>query len=57
MLLEISLLIYSIGFIVFFVAMLKDKYVDLNKVVILAYVIASLFWPLTGLFYLIDDRK
>lgn len=57
MLLEISLLIYLLGFIIFFVVMLKDKYVELNKVVILAYVIASLFWPVTGLFYLIDDRK
>jgi hypothetical protein len=57
MLLEGILLVYLLGFLVFFIALLRDKYVELNKVIILAYFMASLFWPLTGLFYLIDDRK
>ena len=54
MLLEISLLIYLLGSIIFFVLLLRDKYVELNKAVLLVYIVASLFWPLTGFFYLID---
>lgn len=54
MLLEISLLLYSLISITFFVVLLRDKYVVLNKAVVLVYIIASIFWPLTGAFYYLD---
>jgi len=57
MLLEISLLIYLLCSIVFFVLLLRDKYVELNRVVILAYLMASIFWPITCILYIMDNEK
>jgi hypothetical protein len=57
MVLEIFSLIYVIAALGFFIAMTRDQYVDKTKAIIIVYIAASLFWPLTGLLYLLDDRK
>lgn len=57
MILEISLTLYFLVFIGFFISFLRDKYVERNKVIILVYFVASLLWPVTGFFYLIDNRS
>ena len=57
MILEILLILYSLGIITFLWLLFKDKYVEINIAVILVYTLASIFWPLTWLFYLIDTRQ
>ena len=56
MILEIVLFIYFLSSVAFLVAMLRDKYVQMNGVIILLYIAASIFWPVTGLYYLIDNK-
>ena len=57
MILEILLILYSLGIITFLWLLFKDKYVEINRAVILVYTLASIFWPLTWLFYLIDTKQ
>ena len=49
--------VYLLGVVLFFIALLRDKYVELNKVVILVYVVASIFWFISGLIYLLDNKN
>ena len=57
MILEIILVLYSLGILGVLDALLRDRYVEINKGIILVYSIASLFWPLTILFYFLDKDK
>lgn len=55
--LEAIIAVYTLGIVLFFTALLRDKYVELNKVVILVYFVASLLWPIAGLIYVLDSKK
>lgn len=55
--LEAIALVYTLGIVLFFIVLLRDKYVEINKVVFLLYVITSLLWPLVGLIYILDNKK
>lgn len=55
--LETIIVVYTLGTVLFFMALLRDKYVELNKVVILVYFTASLIWPIAGLIYVLDNKK
>ena len=56
MILEAIILVYALGIVLFFAAMIRDRYVVLNYSVLLVYFIASLVWPLSGLLYILDNR-
>lgn len=53
---EAIALIYSLGMVWFFVALIRDRYVKLNTRVLIIYTLASLFWPISGLIYILDNR-
>jgi len=57
MILELIAIAYAVGALLFFITLLRDKYVELNKVILLVYIVASIVWPISGLIYLIDSRK
>jgi hypothetical protein len=52
--LEVLIVSYFVASVLFFVALISDKRVNKNAGVILVYILASIFWPLSGGFYLID---
>jgi hypothetical protein len=57
MILELILAVYTLGAVLFFIALLRDKYVELNKVILLVYLVASVIWPISGLIYILDAYK
>ena len=53
---ETIALLYSLGIVLFFVALIRDKFVKLNITVFIVYTVASLLWPISGLIYILDNR-
>lgn len=54
---EIALLIYFICAVVFFIATIRDKYIQITPVVMLMFIVASMFWPLFTIFYIFDRER
>lgn len=57
MILELIAITYAVGALLFFITLLRDKYVEVNKVILLVYLVASILWPIAGLIYILDNRN
>lgn len=57
MILELIAITYAVGALLFFITLLRDKYVEVNKVILLVYLVASILWPVAGLIYILDNRN
>lgn len=53
--LEAILIVYLLGMVMFFISMLRDKYVEHTTRIITIYILASLVWPITGILYLMGQ--
>lgn len=53
---EAILAVYGIGALLFFIATIRDKYVELNSRILMIFLVASILWPLAGLIYILDSR-
>lgn len=55
---ELAILgIYALGALFFFISLMRDKYVEHTKPVVLVFILASIIWPVSGLIYILDVKK
>jgi hypothetical protein len=57
---EIALIIAAAYFVlasIFFVVTITDKYVEVTPGVVVLFIVASLFWPVSSLLYILDRKR